>query len=676
MEKTKVYLADLTHTGNGITALNFPLGTAFVAAYGQKVLGDHFEFRLFKFPEPLSQALISDPPAILACANYSWNLELTYSFCSWAKKRCPNLIVVFGGPNFPVLAQEQQEFLTKRAAVDFCIQNEGELGLVALLEKLQQYDFDTGRLKHNAEEITNCAYLAGDRLVSGKVERIADVNIVPSPYLSGILDEFFELPLIPMIETTRGCPFSCSFCADGRPSKNKVERFETARVREELEYIARRVKNVDEIIITDLNFGMYKQDVEAARYIAEIQEQYHWPVLVKGSAGKNRQERIIETASILKGTWVVGSAIQSSDPEVLKNINRSNISLEAYHKFNEYLHEIDNDAVTYTEIILALPGDSKAKHFESLRYGVDKRINSVRMYQAILLAGTEMATRETRDKYQMLSKFRIMPGGVGVYRFGTESVPVVEIEEIIVGSRDMTLEDYVDCRVMNLLIETYFNNALFDEVFSALRAMDVSVFDFLVYLHEHDELYTPKMHEILASFVQATKDDLYDSHEEAKEYALRSDLFPKYLSGELGSNELLGHKALLYEQLEDILTVMVRAVKSFLREKGLLNEAAEEYFDQIREFTLLRKKQIHKSDLRLEHRFSYDFSAISALNYEVDPRSVAQTNQAVNLRFFHTPGQQDHIRNAIDLYGNHPGGIGRMIQRSNLKKMYRQFERV
>ena len=666
----------MTHTGNGITALNFPLGAAFVASYARQMLGDQLDFRLFKYTEALSHVLISDPPTVLACSNYSWNIELTYKFASWAKKQVPGLIVVLGGPNFPVLAQEQTKYMKQREVVDFWFLNEGEIGFVRLLEKLQEYDFDADRLKGNRETIINCCYLDRDRLVSGGIERIRDVNIIESPYLSGMMDEFFDMPLIPMFETTRGCPFSCAFCADGIASKNKVVRFDGGRVRDELHYIAQRTNKVDEIIITDLNFGMYQQDVETARHIAEVQKEYNWPVLVKASAGKNRPERIIETATLLKGSWVVGAAIQSSDQEVLDNINRSNISLDAYRKLNEALNNVDSDSINYMEIILALPGDSKEKHFNSLRYGIDNRINAVRMYQAMLLTGTDMATQDTREKFQLLTKFRIMPGGVGVYQFGDDEVRVAEIEEIIVGSKDMTFEQYVDCRVMNLLIETYFNADLFEEVFSALRAMDLSVFDFFIYLHEHREFFTPKLQDILASFIHDTKDDLYESREEAEEYALRADLFPRYLSGELGSNELLGHKALLYGEMEDILTVMVDAVKAFLRERGLLNTSADKYFNQVREFTLLRKKLLHRSELNMVSQFDYDFPAISEVNYEVDPRYVAQSDQTVHLRFFHTKSQQDHIRNAVELYGHHSGGIGRMIQRSNLKRMYRQFERV
>ena len=96
-----------------------------------------------------------------------------------------------------------------------------------------------------------------DYLVEPGIIRIKDINDIPSPYLSGVLDKFFDYQLTPMLETTRGCPFSCTYCADGLSTKNKVTSYDSNRVEEELQYIAKRIKNIDEMYITDLNFGMY-----------------------------------------------------------------------------------------------------------------------------------------------------------------------------------------------------------------------------------------------------------------------------------------------------------------------------------------------------------------------------------------------------------------------------------
>ena len=57
--KKKVYSADLTHTGNDIMALTFPLRTAYVVSYAKKMLGDSFSFKLFKYEDKLSNQILS-----------------------------------------------------------------------------------------------------------------------------------------------------------------------------------------------------------------------------------------------------------------------------------------------------------------------------------------------------------------------------------------------------------------------------------------------------------------------------------------------------------------------------------------------------------------------------------------------------------------------------------------
>ena len=176
--------------------------------------------------------------------------------------------------------------------MDFYIENEGEFCFVDLMGKLDASGFDPGAVKARREVIQNCCYLHGDELVQGSIERILDVNEIPSPYLSGLMDRFFDSPLAPMLETMRGCPFSCTFCTDGLPTKNMVVRFDAERVRQELQYIAEHIKDVDELIITDLNFGMYKEDLRTVEVIADLQRKRGWP-----SWSRRPQGRISPSAS-------------------------------------------------------------------------------------------------------------------------------------------------------------------------------------------------------------------------------------------------------------------------------------------------------------------------------------------------------------------------------------------
>jgi len=674
MTKRGIWFADLTHTAQGISAATFPLGVSCVLSYAKQQLGSEFEFRLFKFPSHLDEALRNQTPAMLCFSNYSWNFELAYKFAFLAKGQHPNMIAVFGGPNFPTDQLEKMEFLRKRSAIDFYIELEGELGFVDLVERLVRHDFDTTRLKSQAESPLNTSYLWGDRLVSGRSERIRDVNVIPSPYLTGALDEYFDLPLVPMIETTRGCPFSCTFCADGIEAKNKVFRYDSQRTREELHYIASKVQDVDELIITDLNFAMYKEDLVTAEAIADIQRTYKYPTLVSASAGKNKPQRTIEVASIIEG-WTLGASIQSTDPEVLSAIKRSNISSSAYRDLVEYGNSIKNSK-THSEIILGLPGDTKAKHLESLRFGIDNSVNSIRMFQAMLLAGTEMASEADRERFGLVTKFRTIPGCIGIYHIFDEQHSVAEVEEIIVGNNTLTAEDYVDCRVMNLIVETFYNNAIFEEFFSMVRSVGVSPFDCLIYLKDHPELYSQKVGQIIRGFLAETTEDLFDTFEQAQNYVLTPTVIERYVGGELGTNELLLHRALLFSEFEDICDLLFRSIKETLRAKALLTAKIEGYLDDLKLFTVMRKKDpFGNTGAVTSSTFDYDFEAIRGAGFRIDPNLFPALETPVQFEFFHDDSQKKHISNQVKMYSNNAIGLGKLIQRSNLKLIFRDFRK-
>lgn len=676
MARKKIYFADLTHTAQGISAPTFPLGISYVAAYARQQLGGEFDFRMFKFPADLERALVAAPPLVLCLSTYSWNFELAYKLASLAKDRWPNMTVVCGGPNFPTNESEQYEHLRLHPNIDFYIQLEGEVGIVNLIRRLAEHGFDARKLKASGLRLPNTAYMTEGSMIVGPTERIKDVNTIPSPYLTGLLDPFFDMKLIPMVETTRGCPFSCTFCADGLPSKNKVVRYHEDRTRDELEYIAARIKNIDELIITDLNFAMYAEDMKTAASIAAVQKRTGWPITISASAGKNRPQRIIDVAGVLKGSWTMGASIQSTDDYVLKSIKRSNISSEAYRDLIEYGNSFETGK-THSEIILGLPGDNKEKHFESLRFGVDNQVNSIRMFQAMLLMGTEMADQETRRRFGLVTKFRTIPGCVGIYDFFGQKVPVSEIEEIIIGSKDLPFEDYLECREMNLITETFYNNSMFEEAYSMIRALGGSVFDCLLHIKNHPELHSPSVKEIIAEFINQTSVDLYGSRKETEEYVLTPEVIERYVGGELGINELLVHRALLFIEFKDICSLLFQAVEATLKDKGLLTPAVAEYLVELQAFTLLRKDgAITRTDITPVGRFRFDFEAISRQRYRIDPNAFPRSAKPVEFSFFHTDDQKKHIANQIRVYATTPIGLGRLIQRSNLKLFYRTFRRA
>ena len=99
----------------------------------------------------------------------------------------------------------------------------------------------------------------------------------------------------------------------------------------------------------------------------------------------------------------------------------------------------------------------------------------------------------------------------------------------------------------------------------------------------------------------------------------------------------------------------------------------EGYFEEMKEFILCKKSRLFSSDQTIERSFRYDFTSVHNFGYKVDPRYLTPARDAQPLIFFHDDAQKDQIHNAKNLYGNHPDGIGRMIQRVNLKHFYRKF---
>ena len=64
-----------------------------------------------------------------------------------------------------------------------------------------------------------------------------------------------------------------------------------------------------------------------------------------------------------------------------------------------------------------------------------------------------METTEYRDLHQLKGKHRVWVGCVGIYKVGEKEIPCAEIEEVVVENKTLTFDDYINCRIMNLLVK-------------------------------------------------------------------------------------------------------------------------------------------------------------------------------------------------------------------------------
>ena len=152
------------------------------------------------------------------------------------------------------------------------------------------------------------------------------------------------------------------------------------------------------------------------------------------------------------------------------------------------------------------------------------------------------------------------------------------------------------------------------------------------------------------------------------------DVINKYIGGELGTNELLYHRVLLFNEFDDICNLMFEAVAGTLKQKKLLTDAIENYLLDLKRFTFMRKKDfLTKTESVTKATFEHDFEAIREVEYYVDPNSTTVLENPMQLDFFHDHKQKELISNQVKLYSAHAIGMGKMLQRTNMKLMFRNF---
>jgi len=206
----------------------------------------------------------------------------------------------------------------------------------------------------------------------------------------GLMDKFFDCKLVPAIQTNRGCPFTCTFCTEGGRYYTKVFKTSHERKIAEVEYIAERIQHTKTLRITDSNLGMFEEDVKFFEYLGELQSRTGFPEYISCSAGKNKKERILKCNELVKGAMRLTASIQSLDDNVLEKIQRKNISINDIMVLSDQVS--DTDTHSYSELILALPGDSLEAEEKSFAGLMKAGISNITQHQLSMIYGTELAS--------------------------------------------------------------------------------------------------------------------------------------------------------------------------------------------------------------------------------------------------------------------------------------------
>lgn len=277
---------------------------AYAARFGKKA--ELAEFTINQSRDEILRGIYLANPDVLCFSCYIWNISFVRELISDVKKILPETEIWAGGPE---VSYNAGKFLEENPAVRGVMMGEGEQTFLELMQHYEDRDRSLGEIRG----ITFCTE-EGEILSTGWRE-VMDLSEVPFPY-ENLAD--FEHRII-YYESSRGCPFQCSYCLS---SVDKKLRFRDMKlVKRELmlflEHKAAQVKFVDR------TFNCRKEHArEIWRFIHENDNgitNFHFEI----AADLLEKEDFEIFSRMRPGLIQLEIGVQSTNPDTLREIHRN-----------------------------------------------------------------------------------------------------------------------------------------------------------------------------------------------------------------------------------------------------------------------------------------------------------------------------------------------------------------
>jgi len=434
--KHNIYLAQFSLTITPGNIMFMPYAVASVWSYAQTFddVKEKYEMKeiFFEKIEPDDVVASLDNPKVFAFGCYVWNCNYTDVIAQKVKEKYPECLIVYGGPHIPITANDK--WWAQHHYVDVVVYYEGEKRFTRILQCSSKAEMS---LIPNVSVNLNSGWTFNlDYKAVGK-DRINDLSLIPSPYLLGL----FPNPKpnhIPLMETTRGCPYACTFCDLGALNHNKVYKTELTRIQDELDWLVEH--KLGSFYYVDNNFGIFKErDDTIIDMVIESKRKHGYPKSFFVNWAKNHKEDFVYMAKKLYDADILQSlclSLQSRNENALEIIKRKSMNINDLSFFTEKCKEVN---LPYsTEMMLGNPGETvdswKDGYLDVVSEGV-----SCDIYAVALLPGAELASEESRKEHKIETEWVQFPGVANPkYR------PVREYMEQIVATKYMNREEMAE----------------------------------------------------------------------------------------------------------------------------------------------------------------------------------------------------------------------------------------
>lgn len=322
-------------------------------AYAEKqnCLRGSIDIAEYTINQPLDQILMDlykKKPEILCFSCYLWNISYIEQLVCEISKVMPEIEIWLGGPE---VSWNAEEVLQRLPQVRGVMRGEGE---ETFLDLVHFYEGAFESCGKGLDDILGITYYKEDvreekteRFITATEERpvMADLNGIPFVYED---IEAFEHKII-YYESSRGCPFSCSYCLS---SIDKCLRFRDLElVKRELQFFIDH--DVPQVKFVDRTFNCrHDHAMEIWRYVAEHDKgvtNFHFEV----AADLLNEEEIALIASMRPGLIQLEIGIQSTNMQTIREIRRT-MQFEKVKRIVEQIHAKGN-IHQHLDLIAGLP---------------------------------------------------------------------------------------------------------------------------------------------------------------------------------------------------------------------------------------------------------------------------------------------------------------------------------
>ncbi|MEO8699418.1 MAG: KedN5 family methylcobalamin-dependent radical SAM C-methyltransferase [Kofleriaceae bacterium] len=333
-------------------------------------------------------------PDVIAFSVFGWNFHPFGRLAEMFKQLQPEGWVIFGGTH---VAKQGKRTFAMFPQVDIVVDGEGELTFMDLMRA-----YLAGVSCHALEDIAGITFKHDDhQTVITNVDRprMNDLDIIPSPLLTGTLQlrhpDGRQKYDVVLLETNRGCPYTCSFCYWGGATGQKVRKFSTDRISAELEMAARA--QIAEVVLCDSNFGMFKEDEEFVETIIKLREQHGFPRSFETSWAKNKSKSFYSIVERMKTVGLRSSftlALQTLSDPALVLMKRKNMKVNDWRGLAAWLKQ--QGLACYSELIWGTPGETCESFLEGYA-ALSEHVSRIAVYPLLIMPNTDYS--EKRDEH-------------------------------------------------------------------------------------------------------------------------------------------------------------------------------------------------------------------------------------------------------------------------------------